>query len=60
MWTFNSEELQKIIAIEDKAYQTEKNLVTKGRGQAKRHLVKWRGWLNKFNSWVEASQVHEV
>ncbi len=48
---FYEEELQKIIK-EDDVYKVEKILKTRSRGGKKEYFVKWKGYPDKFNSWV--------
>ncbi|XP_048583930.1 uncharacterized protein LOC116613861 [Nematostella vectensis] len=45
---------------EEKLYRIEKVLKTRGKGAKKEHLVKWRGWPAKYNSWVPAREVHKI
>ncbi|XP_075775628.1 uncharacterized protein LOC142826578 [Pelodiscus sinensis] len=58
--SFYPEELQKVNPKQDRIYRIEKVLAEKGKGRKKQLLVKWLGWPNKFNSWVEASQLCNV
>ena len=48
---FYEPELQKIDKSDD-VYIVEKILKTRKRGGKIEHLVKWRGYPDKFNSWV--------
>ena len=48
---FYAEEIQKVSAKE--SYRVEKVLKTRKRGGKKEYFVKWLGYSNKFNSWVE-------
>ncbi|XP_078664112.1 uncharacterized protein LOC144907181 [Branchiostoma floridae x Branchiostoma belcheri] len=51
--TFYEEELQKVSKKDDdEVYQVEKILDTRRRGKKTEHFVKWKGYPNKFNSWV--------
>ncbi len=48
---FYEEELQKIVKYDD-VYRVEKVLRTRRRAGKKEYFVKWKGYPNKFNSWV--------
>ena len=48
--TFYEQELQKVQAPDP--FKIERVIRTKGRGRAKRYLVKWLGYPESFNSWV--------
>ncbi|GBM34080.1 Putative uncharacterized transposon-derived protein F54H12.3 [Araneus ventricosus] len=52
---FYAEELQKISKRSDDYWLIEKVLKTKGRGRKKEYYVKWKGFDNRFNSWVKAA-----
>ncbi|GFR23263.1 uncharacterized transposon-derived protein F54H12.3 [Trichonephila clavata] len=52
---FYAEELQKISKRSDDYWHVEKVLKTKGRGSRKEYYVKWKGFDNRFNSWVKAT-----
>ncbi|GFR25040.1 uncharacterized transposon-derived protein F54H12.3 [Trichonephila clavata] len=52
---FYAEELQKISKRSDDYWHVEKILKTKGRGSKKEYYVKWKGFDNRFNSWVKAA-----
>ncbi|GBM28021.1 hypothetical protein AVEN_27414-1 [Araneus ventricosus] len=52
---FYAEELQKISKRSDNYWLIEKVLKTKGRGRKKEYYVKWKGFDNRFNSWVKAA-----
>jgi len=55
---FYEHELQK--AKPEKLYKIDEILDTKGRGRAKRYLVKWVGYGDAFNSWIPASEVKRL
>ena len=57
--TFYEGEMQKVSYSEDTSYEIERELRTRGSGKKKEILVKWRGWPDKFNSWILASSVEE-
>ena len=50
--TFYEHEVQRVIKVDD-VFKIKKILNTRKRGGVKEHLVKWRGYPNKFNSWVK-------
>ena len=50
--TFYEGELQKVSYVEDKFFEIEKVLNKRGRGNKEESLVKWKGWPDKFNTWV--------
>ncbi|GFR15552.1 chromo domain-containing protein [Trichonephila clavata] len=52
---FYAEELQKISKLSDDYWHVEKVLKTKGSGRKKEYYVKWKGFDNRFNSWVKAA-----
>ncbi|GFQ97239.1 uncharacterized protein TNCT_226481 [Trichonephila clavata] len=52
---FYAEELQKISKRSDDYWHVEKMLKTKGSGRKKEYYVKWKGFDNRFNSWVKAA-----
>lgn len=54
--SFYEQELQRVDVPEDRVYAIEK-VIRKNRGKA---LVKWRGWPEKFNSWVPLSDIKNV
>lgn len=57
---FYKEELQKIKKDQDRVYRVEKVLAKKGNGARRQCLVKWRGWPDKFNSWVSESELKDI
>ena len=54
--TFYEHEVQRVIKVDD-VYKIEKILNTRKRAGVKEYLVKWRGYPNKFNSWVKETDV---
>ncbi|GFR19984.1 uncharacterized protein TNCT_325971 [Trichonephila clavata] len=52
---FYAEELQKFSKRSDDYWHVEKVLKTKGSGRKKEYYVKWKGFDNRFNSWVKAA-----
>ena len=41
-------------------YEVEKILKKQGRGSNVQYFVKWLGYPNKFNSWVNASEINMI
>ena len=54
--TFYEEELQKLSVNEDTFFRIEKVLKRKD-GKA---LVSWKGWLAKYNIWIDQKQIYDV
>lgn len=52
---FYEEELQKVIKADHDFWNVETVLKTKGVGKQKEYYVKWKGFDDRFNSWVKAS-----
>ena len=57
--TFYEGELQKVTYSEDKTFEVRKILKQRGRGNKKEALVKWKGWPDKFNSWIPSKNIPE-
>ena len=57
--TFYDHELQRVIKRDD-IYKIEKILRTRRRGSNKEYFVKWRGYPDKFNSWVNETSISNV
>lgn len=57
--TFYEGELQKVTYSEEGPFDIEKILHTRGQGEEKEHLVKWKGWPEKFNSWISGKELIE-
>jgi len=55
---FYSSELKKVNMPDQ--YEVEKILDEKGTGRNKKYLIKWRGYSDKFNEWIPASQVKNI
>lgn len=53
-------ELQKVQKDVDAFYAVESILKTRGTGKRKQHLIKWKGYGDEFNQWVNASEVQDV
>jgi hypothetical protein len=54
--SFYEKEMQKVTKI-DNVYKVEKIISTRRKGGVKQMLIKWRGYPNKFNSWVDEADV---
>ena len=52
---FYAHELQ--LVREQEEYHIEKVIKTKVQAGKKLHLVKWKGWGEQFNSWIEPAQI---
>jgi len=52
--TFYSDELQIVSKPDDALFDIERIAKTRKRAGKVEYLVKWRGYSEKFNSWVEA------
>jgi hypothetical protein len=55
--SFYKQEIQKVLPDFKKEFKVEKILKTRGRGKTKELFVKWRGYPNKFNSWLSESDI---
>lgn len=55
--TFYERELQRIVMNSNSFYKIEKVLKSRYTGQKKEILVKWKGYPNKFNTWIPYSNV---
>jgi hypothetical protein len=49
---FYEQEIQKETKTDDDVYEVENVLKTRKRGGKVEYFVKWRGYPDKFNSWV--------
>ena len=54
--TFYEKELQR--ARQLKEYRVETVIRKRKRGGKVQYLVKWKGWSDKFNSWVDENEIH--
>jgi ''chromo'' (CHRromatin Organisation MOdifier) domain. len=43
-----------------KDFQIDRIVVTRNKGSIEQHLVKWRGYDETFNSWVDASDIRRI
>ena len=55
--TFYEAELQKVTYSPDQTFEVEWELNHRGHGRKQEVLVKWKGWPDKFNSWVAADTI---
>lgn len=58
--TFYEKELQKIKYDPTKQYQIDKIIRTRYSGSRKELYVKWKGYPNKFNTWILASNIEKA
>lgn len=58
--TFYSKELQKVTYHPSMKYKIDKILRSRRIGGRKEVLVKWKGYPNKFNSWIPASNLEKI
>ena len=55
---FYGEELCKVRKnLSTDVFEIETILKSRGKGSSKEHFVKWKGYPNKFNSWIKVSQL---
>ena len=50
-------ELQSVDYSAQESFKVEKVIERRGRGKKQEVLVKWKGWPEKFNSWIPASDL---
>ncbi|WAR06347.1 YMD3-like protein [Mya arenaria] len=55
--TFYESELQNVHVDADQTWKVEKVLKRRGKGRNKQNFVKWKYYLKKFNSWINASDI---
>ena len=55
--TFYEAELQKVIERSDHLFRIEKILKYRGKGASKEVLVHWKGWPQKYDSWIPYKQL---
>lgn len=58
--TFYSKELQKVTYNPTMIYRIDKIIRSRRVGNRKEVFVKWKGYPNKFNSWIAASSLEET
>lgn len=57
--TFYEKELQRVVFDPTTKYKIDKVIRTRYSGSRKEVLVKWKGYPNKFNSWILASNLEK-
>lgn len=57
--TFYEAEMQHVSINEKTFFEIDKIIESKGKGSSLKHLVKWKGYPPKFNSWISASQLRK-
>ena len=55
--TFYKAELQLVNYSAQGSFEIEKVIKKRGHGKKEEVLVKWKGWLEKFNSWILTSDL---
>ncbi|RWS20608.1 hypothetical protein B4U80_10730 [Leptotrombidium deliense] len=55
--SFYPEEVQRVIATRDRYYKIEKILKSRKRGRQTEYLVKWLGYPDKFNLWINSKDI---
>lgn len=58
--TFYEKELQKVHYDPTTHYKIDKIIRSRYSGNRKEVLVKWKGYPNKFNTWISASRLKEI
>ena len=58
--TAYEKELQRVIKDEDATYQIANIIQQKRRRGQRYHLVKWKDWPSKFNSWDTSDQLSDI
>jgi hypothetical protein len=58
--TFYSKELQKVFYDPTTLHKIDKIIQYRRIGGRKEVLVKWKGYPNKFNSWIPASDIEQI
>lgn len=52
---FYEVELQRVVITDETTFKIDKILEERGKGASRKLLVKWKGYPDKFNSWILAS-----
>ena len=55
--SFYAAELQRVLVDKNTMFKIDKIVASRGKGVSREVLIKWRGYSDKFNSWVLASTV---
>lgn len=58
--SFYEAELEKVDKEEDAEYLIEEIKKARGKGKNREYFVKFKGWPEKFNSWVKAKDVKDI
>lgn len=58
--TFFPNELSKVLTREDRTWNIDQVLKTKGKGRSKMLFVSWQGYPATYNSWIRASEVRNT
>lgn len=58
--TFYEKELQKVAYDPTSSYKIDKIISSRQTGNRKEVLVKWKGYPNKFNTWILASSLNQI
>ncbi len=58
--TFAAYELQKIIKDANKLWKIERVIRSRKRAKQEEHFVKWKGFPEKFNSWVSEKNITKL
>jgi hypothetical protein len=57
---FYNYELVKVNVTPDSKFQIDKIVRTRTKGGIRQHLVKWKGYDETFNSWVNSSDIKQL
>ena len=57
---FYNYELVKVTVSPETEFQIDKIVRTRNKNGIKQHLVKWKGYDETFNSWVNASDIKKI
>jgi hypothetical protein len=57
---FYNYELVKVTITPDTGFQIDKIVRTRNKNGIKQHLVKWKGYDESFNSWVNAGDIKDL
>ena len=58
---FYEEELSRVRKdLNSDSFEVEKILKTSGTGRKKKYFIKWKGYPDKFNSWIHSSQIKQL
>jgi len=57
---FYSNEPGKVTVSPETAFQIDKIVFTRNKNGIEQHLVKWKGYDETFNSWVNASGIRKI